>query len=77
MSQVRCCQRCGSATVDIPPVEVNVTTGQGWGANSRAITLCHECGDDFESFLLSPPRTQGLDPHGEIGPTVDRSAVLV
>ena len=68
----RICTRCGSATVDIPPVEVNLVTGS---ANTRRITLCDSCGSDFESFLQSPPRWAQLEPQGASGPSVDRSDV--
>lgn len=64
MSNPRVCNRCGSCTVDVPPSEVAITTGEAWAVNTRRLTLCHGCNEDLEAFLLSPPRWAQLEPDG-------------
>lgn len=50
----RVCHRCGSATVDFPPAEITIATGEAWAVNTRRITLCRDCSWLFLDWLSMP-----------------------
>jgi hypothetical protein len=52
--KTRVCRRCGYAVHESPPVEVAITTGEGWSVNTRRLILCQGCDEDLAGWLVMP-----------------------
>lgn len=76
MSKPTICRRCGAATVDLPAAEVSISSGSGWSARTRTITLCDHCGDQLERWLVSGQHSHHDGPGGALASTAVASMAL-
>jgi hypothetical protein len=55
--------------VDVPPSDVTITGGVGWGVRTRTIVLCDDCSEQLEAWLALPHQTHQDGPGGAIADT--------
>ena len=75
---MRICRKCQSCIVDSEPVELAITSGTGWSANTVKHTLCQDCKSMLDQwFLPSAHQTHQSGPGESLADTAVASMALM